>query len=195
MRTLRVLRSPIIIVISQRARTSRSLNCCRLIMTSSTTPDSITADSSDANDTSGSPPTLSFPFRGRNVPVTYAASVPLEHARLAMESSIFQIWYRNCELSSSSSSHGDSGTDDQDNNKRIEIHGVEIQSVDMFGARCVSLSYRDVKYVGIRARAAINMLAFLLIFLTHFISWPHCAHYYSAEALVLYPKTGASFRA
>jgi hypothetical protein len=139
MRTLRVLRSPIIIIISQRVRTSRSLvNCCRLIMTSSsTTPDSITADSSDADDTSSSPPILSFPFRGRRVPVTYAASVPLEHARLAVESSIFQTWYRNCEQSSSSSSSSSHGGDDQDNNKRIEIHGVEIQSVDMFGARCV----------------------------------------------------------
>jgi hypothetical protein len=65
---------------------------------------------------------LSFPFRGRQVPVTYqAAAVPVEHARLAVTSTIFQTWYRNCEKS-----QGD---------KRIEIHGVEIQSVDLFGTR------------------------------------------------------------
>ena len=69
-------------------------------------------------------PLLSFPFRGRQVPVSVAAGVPMEHAAQAVVSSPFCTWYQRCEQS---------GTD----KKRIDIHSVEIQSVDMFGARCV----------------------------------------------------------
>uniref|UniRef100_A0A7S3P4I3 Nudix hydrolase domain-containing protein n=1 Tax=Amphora coffeiformis TaxID=265554 RepID=A0A7S3P4I3_9STRA len=69
--------------------------------------------------------TLSFPFRGRQVPVTVASSVPAEHAVAALQSQPFQTWYQRCEQSGSSS------------DKHLEIHSVEIQSVDMFGARKV----------------------------------------------------------
>ena len=71
--------------------------------------------------------TLSFPFRGRQVPVMVASSVPDEHAAAALESQPFQTWYQRCEQSSGGSS-----------DEHLEIHSVEIQSVDMFGARCVA---------------------------------------------------------
>lgn len=70
---------------------------------------------------------LSFEFRGRRIPVTVAAGVPVEHARRALVSKPFVTWYQRCEASSSG----------RRSSKRIEIHGVEIQSVDMFGARYV----------------------------------------------------------
>ena len=70
---------------------------------------------------------LSFPFRGRQVPVTVASSVPVEHAAAALQSQPFQTWYQRCERSSNNS-----------DDKSLDIHNVEIQSVDMFGARCVS---------------------------------------------------------
>lgn len=68
---------------------------------------------------------LSFPFRGRQVPVTVSAVVSKEHATMAVSSDIFIDWYRSCEENNNT------------NNKKrqIEIHSVEIQSVDVFGAR------------------------------------------------------------
>ena len=72
--------------------------------------------------TSSSGNNLLFNFRGRSVTVTYA-SVTKETAQMALESQLFRTWAGRCEKE-----HG---------NKRIEIHSIEIQSVDLFGARCV----------------------------------------------------------
>lgn len=66
---------------------------------------------------------LSFTFRGRQVPVTYPSTLSREQAQQAILSEPFQVWYKRCERT----------VDD----KRIEIHRVEIQSVDFFGARGV----------------------------------------------------------
>jgi hypothetical protein len=67
---------------------------------------------------------LHFPFRGRLVPVTYhSPAVTREQAELALRSGIFSTWYQRCEK------------EDASNKRRIEIHGVEIQSVDLFGSR------------------------------------------------------------
>jgi hypothetical protein len=118
------------------------------MLSSTTTTDNTTASaaaSSSSSSLDSSPATLSFPFRGRRVPVTYVSSVPPEHARLAVECNIFVTWYRNCEQSRGGTKDDDDNATDSNaadnnnnnNNKRIEIHGVEIQSVDMFGARCV----------------------------------------------------------
>lgn len=66
---------------------------------------------------------LFFHYKGNKVPVTFSPGVPRTHAVAALESTIFTRWYRRCEKQ-----------EDKDGNY-IEIHGVEIQSVDMFGAR------------------------------------------------------------
>jgi hypothetical protein len=70
---------------------------------------------------------LSFPFRDRRVPVTFVSSVPFEHAQMALQSEPFITWYRRCERVTS-------------NKKRLELHSVCIQSVDLFGARYVYTS-------------------------------------------------------
>jgi hypothetical protein len=63
---------------------------------------------------------LSFTFRGKKVPVTHPA-VERTHAEMAVASEPFTKWYHRCEKPKGQ--------------KQIEIHSVEIQSVDMFGAR------------------------------------------------------------
>lgn len=63
---------------------------------------------------------LSFPFREGRVPVTHAAGVSRRLALAALQSQPFVTWYTRCENS-------------RRNGKTIEIHSVEIQSVDMFG--------------------------------------------------------------
>lgn len=62
---------------------------------------------------------LSFTFRDQEVPVTYASSVPAEHAKKALQSEPFTNWVQNA-----SRVRG---------NKKLQIHSVELQSVDMFG--------------------------------------------------------------
>ena len=62
----------------------------------------------------------SFTFRDEEVPVTYASSVPLDHAKKALESEAFTSWVQNASRV-------------RDNNKSLQIHSVELQSVDMFG--------------------------------------------------------------
>jgi diketogulonate reductase-like aldo/keto reductase/8-oxo-dGTP pyrophosphatase MutT (NUDIX family) len=64
---------------------------------------------------------LSFPFRGRPVPVTFHPSVALDLAEKALNSEPFQTWVSRCEKNH--------------NNKRLELHSVEIQSVDLFGQK------------------------------------------------------------
>jgi ADP-sugar diphosphatase len=66
---------------------------------------------------------LFFSFRGRNVPVTVSAGVTDEEAAMAIASGPFTTWYQRCE--------------EETDGKRIDIHSVEIQSVDLFGARVV----------------------------------------------------------
>lgn len=66
---------------------------------------------------------LFFNYKGSRVPVTFSAGVPRAHAFAALESAIFTRWYRRCEQQEDKSGN------------YIHIHGVEIQSVDMFGAR------------------------------------------------------------
>ena len=66
---------------------------------------------------------LTFQFRGKDVPVTFP-TMPHETAKRAIDSPPFQNWVQRCEASN-------------DNGKTFEIHSVEIQSVDMFGARGV----------------------------------------------------------
>lgn len=57
------------------------------------------------------------------MPVTFSPGVANADAIAAVESEIFSRWYRRCEKQ-------------QDNNGNyIQIHGVDIQSVDIFGAR------------------------------------------------------------
>jgi hypothetical protein len=63
---------------------------------------------------------LFFTFRGKKVPVTHPA-VDLVQAQMAVASEPFTKWYRRCEK--------------PQGQKQIEIHSVEIQSVDLFGAR------------------------------------------------------------
>jgi len=87
---------------------------------------------------------LSFPFRGRQIPVTYSSpAVSRELAELALKSGIFSTWYRRCEkevldpgmimLDDLSCAEGTPHSVSV--RKRIEIRGVEIQSVDLFGSR------------------------------------------------------------
>ena len=64
---------------------------------------------------------LSFRFRDKDVPVRYPSAISDDTAKLALKSEIFVEWYNRCEKK-----HGD---------KQIEIHSVELQSVDMFGPR------------------------------------------------------------
>ena len=64
---------------------------------------------------------MDFPFREGRVPVTYHPSIPREHAEAAIKSDPFVNWYKSCERAVGK--------------RRMEIHSVEIQSVDMFGAR------------------------------------------------------------
>jgi hypothetical protein len=63
---------------------------------------------------------LSFIFRGKKVPVTHPA-VDRAQAQMAVASEPFTQWYQRCEK--------------PQGQKQIEIHSVEIQSVDMFGPR------------------------------------------------------------
>jgi hypothetical protein len=68
---------------------------------------------------------LSFLFRDKRVEVTIAAGVGERESVLAVNSEPFKTWYRRCE--------------EELDKKRIEIHSVEIQSIDVFGTRCVLL--------------------------------------------------------
>ena len=60
-------------------------------------------------------------FRGKEIPVTHPPNISGETVRLALSSPIFTRWLANCERS-------------QDG-KRLDLHGVELQSVDLFGTR------------------------------------------------------------
>jgi len=64
---------------------------------------------------------LSFPFRDRNVPVSFLPSISPDVAQQALESEIFRIWYKRCEK--------------ENGGRKIALHSVELQHVDMFGPR------------------------------------------------------------
>lgn len=67
---------------------------------------------------------LSFEFRGKQVPVSVASTVSPGEAQMALECKQFTTWAHRCEKA-----YG---------NKLIQMHSVEIQSVDPFGQRYVS---------------------------------------------------------
>ena len=74
---------------------------------------------------------VSFTFRGGQVPVTFGPHLTRDLAERALESSHFRSWVRRCEKVDVTP-----GTWDAPGNvtKRIEMRGVEIQSVDLFGS-------------------------------------------------------------
>jgi hypothetical protein len=77
---------------------------------------------------------VSFTFRGGQVPVTFGPHLTKDLAARALESSHFRSWVRRCEEVNETPGTWDApGTV----TKRIEMRGVEIQSVDMFGSMYV----------------------------------------------------------
>jgi hypothetical protein len=64
---------------------------------------------------------LTFNFRDQTVPVSFLSSISREVAQLALDSEVFKTWSKRCER--------------EKDGKRIEVHSVEIQHVDMFGPR------------------------------------------------------------
>lgn len=75
---------------------------------------------------------LSFEFRGEKIPVTHASSIPKEHAEKALVCGPFQTWVERCERDVLLDQSGSITT-----YQRLNLHGVEYQSIDMFGARGV----------------------------------------------------------
>eukprot|EP00980_Cylindrotheca_fusiformis_P030354 scaffold24680_cov113-Cylindrotheca_fusiformis.AAC.7 len=76
---------------------------------------------------------LSFLFKGRRISASYANNISPETASLALESEVFRTWRDRCEKS-----YGD---------KELDLHSVEIQSVDLFGPR--------VGFVKIKAESSL----------------------------------------
>jgi len=68
--------------------------------------------------------TLSVAFRGKDIPVSWSASVTREQAVMGLASQPFQTWLQRC-------SKGVAGN----TTKRLCVHSIEIQSIDMFGPR------------------------------------------------------------
>jgi hypothetical protein len=73
---------------------------------------------------------LSFEFRNKTIPVTHP-QLSEELAQKALESSVFRNWVHNCEHAQ----QGNNTNNYNDNNKQLDVQAVEIQSVDLFGAR------------------------------------------------------------
>jgi hypothetical protein len=86
-------------------------------------------------------PSLSFAFRGGRVPVTYAdPPVTRELARRALECPVFQRWVSRCEReereeASEAAQESEKSARRHGRKKTIEIRGVEVQSIDLFGPR------------------------------------------------------------
>ena len=94
---------------------------------------------------------LHFTFRNHQVPVTFDPSViSWEQATAALHSEPFETWCRRCERrvplvssSSSSSPHNDATANQtqqkqqQEEYQQLQLHSVELQSIDMFGPRRV----------------------------------------------------------
>lgn len=68
---------------------------------------------------------LSFEFRGEQVPVTASSTVTAAEAQMALECNQFTAWVARCQKTYA--------------DKQFKMHGVEIQSVDPFGQRYVSV--------------------------------------------------------
>lgn len=75
---------------------------------------------------------LSFAFRGRQVPVTWSAAVTPEQAKMTLESKPFRKWVQRIETSASSHPG--------EPRRYVNIESVELQSVDLFGARGVGFA-------------------------------------------------------
>jgi hypothetical protein len=88
---------------------------------------------------------LSFPFRSRSIPVHVPTNISLEVAQRALESETFQNWVHRCETSRSSvetntTDDAASKSDDVGGGgltKCLNLHSVELQSIDLFGPRRV----------------------------------------------------------
>lgn len=86
-------------------------------------------------------------FRGRQVPVTFSrAVVSQQHAEMAIASEPFRTWLQRCEQqqhNSGSSSISISSAKTTTvggysaKQRLLDVHTIELQSVDMFGPRCV----------------------------------------------------------
>ena len=64
---------------------------------------------------------LTFPIREQQIPVTFLSSICRETAQRALESNLFKTWVARCEK--------------EKDGKRIDLHSVEIQHVDLFGSK------------------------------------------------------------
>ena len=91
---------------------------------------------------------LQLTFRNQQVPVTFDRSViSWELATAALRSEPFETWCRRCErrvplVSSPSSPHDDTTANQTQQQQRqeyqqLQLHSVELQSIDMFGPRRV----------------------------------------------------------
>lgn len=80
-------------------------------------------------------PCLVFQFRGQPVPVTKSAAVTMEQAQRTLQSNPFRSWVHRMETSISDppSSVGQQ----EPHQRQLQIQAVELQSVDLFGARGV----------------------------------------------------------
>ncbi|GKZ00369.1 hypothetical protein MPSEU_000989900 [Mayamaea pseudoterrestris] len=76
---------------------------------------------------------LTCHFRDVEIPVSFPSQISVQVAERAIESSIFSRWLANCERSDNESDSESSLT----HNQRLELHGIELQSVDLFGKRGV----------------------------------------------------------
>ena len=76
---------------------------------------------------------LSFEFRGTKVPVSVASTVTPGEAQIVLECKQFTNWVARCEKTYA--------------NKHLKMHGIEIQSVDPFGQRCVQNAAKHVAII------------------------------------------------
>jgi hypothetical protein len=71
---------------------------------------------------------LVFQFRGQSVPVTKSAGVTMEEAQMTLRTNPFRSWVHRMETSIS---------EGEAQRRQVQIRSVELQSVDLFGARGV----------------------------------------------------------
>mgnify|MGYP000027918202 CR=1 FL=1 len=90
------------------------------------------------------PQELSFSFRGKQVPVTWSAAVTLKEAAMTLKSKPFQTWVRRIAASTTT-------TNQDEPQRQITIHSVELQSVDLSGAR-------GVGFCKVKSRCTLEVL-------------------------------------
>ena len=78
------------------------------------------------------PEQLSFSFRGRQVPVTWSAAVTPKQAEMTLQSKPFRKWVHRIETSVTNHPG--------EPHRQVNIESVELQSVDIFGARGVGFA-------------------------------------------------------